>query len=78
MSVERWWSRTKLITPPEPVVNPCPICTHLNAWYGEPIAESTHGAGGPDWEWRACFKHYKVLSAAQFIGLLRPPTGRAQ
>lgn len=53
---------------------PCPICEHLHGWYGQKhIAEATHGAGGPDWEWHACYEHYKVLSAAQFIGLLRPP-----
>jgi hypothetical protein len=51
---------------------PCPICVHLNRWYGDtPVKMTTHGAGGPDGEWYACYDHYKVISAFEWLGLTR-------
>lgn len=72
MSVERWWSRSRPIPRSvEAETDPCPICVHLNRWYGEPIEGATHGAGGPNWGWRACYEHYKVIAAFDWLGLTR-------
>lgn len=60
----------------------CPICLHLNRWYAdEPVKAATHGAGGPDGSWSACYEHYKVITAFEWLGLtrnvMRPEGGRS-
>lgn len=50
----------------------CPICVHLNHWHGDkPIHKATHGAGGPDSSWSACYEHYRVIAAFEWLRLTR-------
>ncbi len=76
MDVKRWWTRKgQKPTPTEIPEKPCPICVHLNnlnRWRDyTPIKPATHGAGGSDWSWHACYEHYEVISAFTWIGLTR-------
>lgn len=68
MAVERWWSRTRHTPTVEPDCEDCPICVHLNRWHGDlPVRKVSHGASSPGREWRACWEHYKVVAAFEWL-----------
>ena len=59
---------TEAIRQAEEAVKPdCPICVHINRWWGGDIRKATHGAGGPDWSWSACWEHFQTISAFQWL-----------
>lgn len=76
-AVERYYWRRLSPRPARKPDHPsdlCPICVHLNKWFGDsPVRQATHGAGDPDGQWRSCYEHYRVLSAFQIIGLTKDP-----
>lgn len=68
----RFWRKPYEVTAEEEKRDPCPICVHLNKMIrgkNLPIRPITHGSGSPGIEWYACYEHYKVISAFEWLVL---------
>lgn len=64
----RWLKRTK----PEATTDDrpdCPICVHMHDWRLSDgrVQKATHGSWTADREWSACYEHYLVIGAYEWL-----------